>query len=65
MTDAAVAEAGLRARWRRARHVDPRYLIAFLITLVLVVAQLRYHIVGGYPRLALALATCVATEALL
>ena len=51
--------------WERARHVDPRYLIAFLITLVLVTAQLRYHMVGGYDRLVLALATCVATEAAL
>jgi enediyne biosynthesis protein E5 len=53
-------------RWRgRAQSIDPRYLIAFLITLVLVVAQLRYHIVGGYSRLAVALITCTATEALL
>src|SRR5512146_1146419 len=49
----------------RARRIDPRYLIAFLITLVLVVAQLRYHVIGGYDRLAVALLTCVATEALL
>lgn len=54
------------SRWRdRARHTDPRYLIAFLITLVLVVAQLRYHVVGGYDRLAIALSTCLVTEALL
>ena len=54
------------SRWRdRARHIDPRYLIAFLITLVLVVAQLRYHVVGGYDRLAIALSTCLVTEALL
>jgi Na+-translocating ferredoxin:NAD+ oxidoreductase RnfD subunit len=32
---------------------------------VLVAAQLRYHMVGGYERLALALGVCVATEALL
>jgi Na+-translocating ferredoxin:NAD+ oxidoreductase RnfD subunit len=63
------AVAGAPARsvtWReRAQHVDPRYLIAFLITLVLVTAQLRYHVVGGYDRLAVALLTCMATEALL
>jgi Na+-transporting NADH:ubiquinone oxidoreductase subunit NqrB len=53
-------------RWRqRAQRVDPRYLIAFLITAVLVAAQLRYHIVGGYSRLAVALLSCMATEALL
>jgi enediyne biosynthesis protein E5 len=52
--------------WKeRVRRIDPRYLIAFLITLVLVLAQLRYHIVGGYERLAVALLTCTATEALL
>jgi Na+-transporting NADH:ubiquinone oxidoreductase subunit NqrB len=51
--------------WRRLAHIDPRYLIAFLITLVLVVAQLRYHMVGGYDRLATALLTCVVVEAAL
>ena len=51
--------------WDRASRIDPRYLIAFLITLVLVVAQLRYHMLGSYDRLVLALAVCVATEALL
>jgi Na+-translocating ferredoxin:NAD+ oxidoreductase RnfD subunit len=55
----------LERSWERGRKVDPRYLIALLITLVLVAAQLRYHMVGGYGRLALALAACVATEALL
>jgi enediyne biosynthesis protein E5 len=51
--------------WERGRKVDPRYLIAFLITLVLVAAQLRYHMFGGYDRLLLALAVCLGTEALL
>ena len=51
--------------WQRLAHIDPRYLIAFLITLVLVVAQLRYHMVGGYDRLATALLTCVVVEAAL
>ncbi|MGH7680284.1 MAG: hypothetical protein ACRENU_17575 [Gemmatimonadaceae bacterium] len=45
--------------------VDPRYLIAGLITLVLIAAELRYNMVGGYQRLAVALGTCMATEALL
>jgi len=49
----------------RTKSIDPRYLIAGLITLVLVVAQLRYHVVGGYERLAVALLTCTITEALL
>lgn len=67
MTGATIEQsaAHLPRWWDRARSVDPRYLIAFLITLVLVVAQLRYHVVGGYSRLAVALLTCMATEALL
>lgn len=51
--------------WELGKKIDPRYLIAFLITLVLVAAQLRYHLFGGYDRLALALAVCMATESLL
>ena len=51
MTELAAAASPLS--WKdRARRIDPRYLIAFLITLVLVLAQVRYHIVGGYERLA-------------
>jgi enediyne biosynthesis protein E5 len=45
--------------------IDPRYLIAFLITLVLIAAQVRYNMVGGYDRLILALLVCTATESLL
>src|SRR5205814_10671861 len=52
--------------WReRLANIDPRYLVAFLITLVLVIAQLRYSIIGGYDRLATALLACVMSEALL
>jgi Na+-translocating ferredoxin:NAD+ oxidoreductase RnfD subunit len=51
--------------WDRANRIDPRYLIAFLITLVLVAAQLRYHMLGSYDRLVLALGVCLATEAVL
>jgi len=51
--------------WERASRIDPRYLIAFLITLVLVAAQLRYHMLGSYDRLLVALGVCVVTEALL
>ena len=59
-------EQGTIARvWHRGRAIDPRYLIAFLITLVLLAAQLRYHAAGGYDRLVLSLAVCTATEALL
>jgi Na+-translocating ferredoxin:NAD+ oxidoreductase RnfD subunit len=44
---------------------DPKYLIVFLITLVLVVGEARYRILGGYDRLVTALGTCVATEVML
>src|SRR6185503_19420158 len=54
-----------RSWWKRSEALDPRYLIAALITVVLIAAQLRYHMVGGYARLAVALSTCVLTEALL
>ena len=62
MTDASALQHPVL---RRPRSLDPRYLIAGLITLVLVVAQIRYHVVGGYERLAVALLTCTITEALL
>ena len=65
-THAHAAEPNALARsWELGRRIDPRYLIAFLITLVLVAAQLRYHMAGGYDRLVLALTVCVATEAML
>ncbi len=65
-TEMTMGERNPLARaWRRASDIDPRYLIAFLITLVLVAAQLRYHMLGSYDRLVLALAVCTATEALL
>jgi len=54
-----------QARVRTAAPIDPRYLIALLITVVLIVAQFRYHLAGGYHRLATALLTCLAVEALL
>ena len=65
-THPAVAERSSLARsWQRGAKVDPRYLIAFLITLVLVVGQVRYHLLGGYDRLAVALGVCTLTETLL
>jgi len=44
---------------------DPKYLIVFLITLVLVVGEARYSILGGYERLATTLGICIAIEVLL
>ena len=63
---ATAADRNVLSRWwERASRIDPRYLIAFLITLVLIAAQLRYHMLGSYDRLVVALGVCVATEALL
>src|SRR5947207_4666505 len=67
MSDAMQATAEERNAlvrwWERASRIDPRYLIAFLITLVLVAAQVRYHMLGSYDRLVVALGVCMATEA--
>ena len=65
-THATIVQRNPLARsWELGKKIDPRYLIAFLITLVLLAAQVRYHVFGGYERLAVALAVCMATEALL
>ena len=69
MSNAAPANAAERNPlvrvWDLGKTIDPRYLIAFLITLVLLAAQLRYHMFGGYDRLVLSLAVCLATEVVL
>ena len=69
MTDAMSSDSAVQnpfvRLWQRTAKIDPRYLIAFLITLVLLAAQLRYHMFGGYDRLVVALGVCVATEAVL
>ena len=65
----AVALHGLRERgrtlWARLGRMDPRYLVSFLITLVLVLGEARYGILGGYDRLVIALGVCIATELVL
>ncbi len=48
-----------------ASAIDPRYLIVFLITLVLVLGEARYGILGGYDRLATTLGICLITEVVL
>src|SRR5712691_2527015 len=48
--------------WVRLGRMDPRYPVSFLITLILVLGEARYGILGGYDRLATALGVCVATE---
>ena len=51
--------------WGRLGRVDPRYPVSFLITLILVLGQARYGILGGYDRLIIALGVCTGTEAVL
>jgi len=63
----APAQAPVRTggtAWSLSR-IDPKYLIVFLITLVLVVGEARYSILGGYNRLGTTLGICVATEVFL
>lgn len=48
--------------WSR---ITPKHLIAALITLILVVGELRFGVLGGYDRLATALGTAMLTEAVL
>lgn len=63
MTDAVAGPATRKGGLLASRSwTDPRYLIVFLITLVLVVGQARYSILGGYQRLATTLGVCLATE---
>jgi Na+-transporting NADH:ubiquinone oxidoreductase subunit NqrB len=62
----AVTLVGLRDRshalWVRFGRMDPRYPVSFLITLILVLGQARYGILGGYDRLVIALGVCLGTE---
>ena len=59
------AQAQAPARSFVASAIDPRYLIVFLITLVLVLGEARYGILGGYERLATTLGICLLTEIVL
>jgi Na+-transporting NADH:ubiquinone oxidoreductase subunit NqrB len=52
----------LKSLWARLGTVDPRYLVSFLITLILVLGEVFYGILGGYERLAITLGVCMATE---
>jgi Na+-transporting NADH:ubiquinone oxidoreductase subunit NqrB len=47
------------------RRISPRYLVVFLVTLILVLGELRYSILGGYDRLAVALFCSICTELIL
>ena len=59
------AQAQAPGRSFVATAIDPRYLIVFLITLVLVLGEARYGILGGYDRLATTLGICLVTEIVL
>src|SRR2546428_13821116 len=48
--------------WVRLGRMDPRYPVSFLITLILVLGEARYGILGGYERLVIPLRGCVGTE---
>src|SRR3989442_2843656 len=47
--------AASRSLWVRLGRMDPRYPVSFLITLILVLGEARYGILGGYERLVLPL----------
>jgi hypothetical protein len=65
MTRAAGTIAVETGLVRRLPRPTPKNLITLLITLILVVGEWRYGIVGGYEKLALTLGTCVLTELVL
>ena len=63
MTDVGIASpAGRPSLWARLARANLRYLITFLITLILALGEWRYAILGGYERLAIALGACVIAE---
>ena len=55
----------VRAPWTWLGGLDPRYPVSFLITLILVLGEARYGILGGYDRLVTALGVSTATELVL
>ncbi len=62
---APASQPGAPAALLRALRVDPRWAVSFLITLVLVLGEIEYSIVGGVERLLAALGACMVTEILL
>jgi enediyne biosynthesis protein E5 len=57
--------AASQGLWARLGRMDPRYPVSFLITLILVLGQARYGILGGYDRLVTALGVSTVTELVL
>jgi enediyne biosynthesis protein E5 len=64
VSTATAAREGSGRSFSPAR-VNPKHLIIFLITLILVLGEWRYSILGGYQRLALTLGSCLIAEAAL
>lgn len=65
MVDSHVESTRASSWVRWVPRPTPKNLITILITLILVVGEWRFGIVGGYGKLALTLGTCVAVEAFL
>src|SRR5207302_1022196 len=55
----------VRAPWTWLGGLDPRYPVSFLITLILVLGEARYRILGGYDRLGTAPGGSTATPLVL
>lgn len=62
-TQTSTPSVGLSARI--AALTSPKNLMTALITVILVLGEWRYGVVGGYEKLVLTLGTCVAVEVLL
>jgi Na+-translocating ferredoxin:NAD+ oxidoreductase RnfD subunit len=56
------AAQGTPARKPLWRRIPPPYYSASLITLILVLGEWSYHVIGGYSRMAIALGVALATE---
>ncbi|HKE02175.1 MAG TPA: hypothetical protein VKE69_14250 [Planctomycetota bacterium] len=65
MSTTAAAVAASAATTRRKPKIDPRYLSAGLITLILVVGQTQFEMLAGLDRLAVAIGTAIVCELVL
>ena len=61
----STSASSVRRPWSWPAWLGPKHLISLLITLILVVGELSYHILGGYERLVVALSACLLTEIVL
>lgn len=67
VSEAGVGEAALPRPAKRAppAWAHPKNLITAFITLILVIGEWNFGIVGGYPKLVVTLGTCVLVEVVL